>query len=1068
MFKISCRLINIISNNNNSSSNSSRGGTSTQSEKDAATEAFLILPGLVGECHLHRKLTVASLLSTLAQGVDTIDSNMDFAKSIVIQAESIAHLIQDRREKRRRRHDIAINHNNNKKEKTIKKIEAMIRERRLGTAMAYLDKLQDILEEDSNEIHFSERGEENLDINHVRSKVAELNPAADEEDIFSAEEESRILASESLSIEANQIEAAIRKLPIGAAAGGSGWTYAAIRAIFLEDNSTIGLACSAISRLCNSMLSGSIRRGEGWLRSRTVLIPKKDGSWRPLSIGETWYRLTARVALGVVGAQVGLQLAPMQLGCGISGGCEIAGRLGQIILDTESGNNLIVISLDIQNAYGTLSRRQILKGLFDFAPGLAKWFKWAYGSKTPLVYGEGQIVGWNSTGCRQGDPLSALCFCVGIQDLLREISECVDNIKTRVVQCSSIGGVYSYIDDINIFVDGRVANAVAEEVKEIFLRHRLSLSEPKCRFLVNEESVLDIDEELGNNIFRIENDGMVLLGNPTGSNNYRQNEIRKIVQKAGKSIPALSNLLAWSRWNLLRHCITAKLGYIARVSEFELGVDSFRNFDRKVDDAVLKMAKVGGGEDDEDTKNLVKSIGSLPLALGGLGIPRLAGVTGETACLLSRQMLYEFLEQFNPVLLSGAISKWSPISLGSTEEGGNNEEFDILGSNYFYSGGESDGVARRPSLVLASGEETIREEALNSGESLSMRRDARIMCRFVPEEDEARNARAIKREISSRRAKEIVKALHEKGRVAEATWFNSSQFKGSGRWLAGPGGQLYGKYAFRNNDEYVAALRMRLLLSPASSGVSDSRGAVMCKCGMLVDLKERPFHALDCSGSQWFHIHRHNAVRDTLEEFLKKYCPENTSIILKEPKVAPLMETVLIVNEAQIRNRNVRVSQSVREFRLNGQNERRSGDIRADIGILSALRRQYIDVVVVNPAAESYRTIRDETTGVQREAELFGQSFAVEHRLEAKKRRYRPILGDTVDDPNFFVPFIVEATGKLGHHAEQLIQAVALEAGTSWARSLLINQIGATIARNNAMMAQAWMRPLLRQTSSRL
>jgi hypothetical protein len=240
--------------------------------------------------------------------VDTIDSNMEFAKSIIIQAESIAHLIQDRREKRRRRHDIAMNNsrnNNNKKERAIKKIEAMIRERRLGTAMAYLDKLQDILEEDLNEVHISERGEENLDINLVRSKVAELNPAADEEDMFSAEEEIRISASESLSIEANQIEAAIRKLPIGAAAGGSGWTYAAIKAIFLEDNSTIGLACSSISSLCNSMLSGSIRRGEGWLRSRTVLIPKKDGSWRPLSIGETWYRLTARVALGVVGLSIG-------------------------------------------------------------------------------------------------------------------------------------------------------------------------------------------------------------------------------------------------------------------------------------------------------------------------------------------------------------------------------------------------------------------------------------------------------------------------------------------------------------------------------------------------------------------------------------------------------------------------------------------------------------------------------------------------------------------------------------------------------------------------------------------
>jgi hypothetical protein len=140
---------------------------------------------------------------------------------------------------------------------------------------------------------------------------------------------------------------------------------------------------------------------------------------------------------------------------------------------------------------------------------------------------------------------------------------------------------------------------------------------------------------------------------------------------------------------------------------------------------------------------------------------------------------------------------------------------------------------------------------------------------------------------------------------------------------------------------------------------------------------------------------------------------------------------------------------------LSRQDERRNGETRADLGIFSSIRRQFIDVVVVNPAAESYRSIRNESLDLDREA-AGGHSFAVEHRVEAKKRIYRPILGDNVDDPNFFVPFIVEATGRLGQQAERLVDAVLQESGaSSGAKAILIDKLGATIARNNAMMAKA-------------
>jgi hypothetical protein len=52
-------------------------------------------------------------------------------------------------------------------------------------------------------------------------------------------------------------------------------------------------------------------------------------------------------------------------------------------------------------------------------------------------------------------------------------------------------------------------------------------------------------------------------------------------------------------------------------------------------------------------------------------------------------------------------------------------------------------------------------------------------------------------------------------------------FKGSGRWLSGPGGAFYGRYSFRSPLEYTMSLRMRLLLPPASSDVC-APGPFLC------------------------------------------------------------------------------------------------------------------------------------------------------------------------------------------------------------------------------------------------
>jgi len=84
-------------------------------------------------------------------------------------------------------------------------------------------------------------------------------------------------------------------------------------------------ALDALTKLFNKALDGSLHKqvAQLWTMSRAALIPKTDGSggWRPLGIGEAWYRLLGRIIIAQESAKIGAALMPLQLAVGIEGGC---------------------------------------------------------------------------------------------------------------------------------------------------------------------------------------------------------------------------------------------------------------------------------------------------------------------------------------------------------------------------------------------------------------------------------------------------------------------------------------------------------------------------------------------------------------------------------------------------------------------------------------------------------------------------------------------------------------------------------------------------------------------------
>lgn len=329
-----------------------------------------------------------------------------------------------------------------------------------------------------------------------------------------------------------------------------------------------------------------------------------------------------------------------------------------------------------------------------------------------------------------------------------------------------------------------------------------------------------------------------------------------------------------------------------------------------------------------------------------VGITRFYGLAGEQACLLSRQVTFEFIEKHIPELCEGARRSWPAIVLGATEEPHLLEYLPV----------PNHGRLPEP-MVLATGESRIVESSGNRAVPLEDRIRRRVSTRAAtgnqrlvgqetaaaveeaPEgpgdiydfEAESKYARTIPKGVISRRSHKMIEYYKTSGRVAQAQGLEASCFRGSGRWLAGPGGGMFsGVFGFRSPAEYRAAYRMRLLLPLAASAVVHGENVVPCpRCTHAVCHPNEPYHLLTCPGASWHNTHRHNLNRDLLHGLIRSACSEELVKVVS-------IETYAEWRAARAANDAV-------------------GHFQADIGIhATSMKRTYIDVSVVNPSPPRY------------------------------------------------------------------------------------------------------------------
>lgn len=254
----------------------------------------------------------------------------------------------------------------------------------------------------------------------------------------------------------------------------------------------------------------------------------------------------------------------------------------------------------------------------------------------------------------------------------------------------------------------------------------------------------------------------------------------------------------------------------------------------------------------------------------------------------------------------------------------------------------------------------------------------------------SRALRAQRNQLLAFNANSLINYLNTNFSTAQAAWFASSQFEGSGRWLGAPCCALQHPALVLSDREFHAALRMRLLLQNAVSN-DHMLLPTHCRCPHPTPLNPaEPLHMLDERASNHTEYHaRHNACRDVL---------------------ARVMQRLPNVHKVDV----------VKEHELPGQEDipeaRRT---RADVlaickATINAVPQRFVfDIAVTNPAATTFRTQyaghRDNPAG-----SFYGAALARQAQKQARYARFQ------LDDS--FIPFAIDATGRLGPEAMRFME----------------------------------------------
>lgn len=457
------------------------------------------------------------------------------------------------------------------------------------------------------------------------------------------------------SIDAVTFREVVRGLPAGTSSGPSGWTFEMIKEILLMHEDAFRSSLWFVNRV----LAGELPVLPNLTACRLIALYKGDirnylfgqstPNVRPIAIPEAWMRLISLCALATEQG-IGRTLLPHQFAVSISGGAQILGhalRLGS--QDPEA----VTISLDIENAFNSVSRNAILEGIAKRAPGLLPFAAYTYATSSTLYISggwEGSEPIASTEGVRQGDPCAPLFFALCIQDDLQAANEAGNGEAPPL----------AYADDISVQGAPEAALAVTKTLLARLQARRLQINPLKCKVYSRTRHLAEgVAQQLGLGPAAVVSDGLVIAGTPVGTDQYAQAHVHRRVTDTQEIIHnlLLCDVTPQARFLILQQCLQNRDTHLMRCIPWGQLAEDMNRLSNTIVSAAKQIIGIGDAEFLHSHRQQLQ----LPLRHGGFGLvefdERRADAAFLSAAALAQQALSTAPPRMQP-FGDGAAHLW--------------------------------------------------------------------------------------------------------------------------------------------------------------------------------------------------------------------------------------------------------------------------------------------------------------------------------------------------------------------------------------------------------------------------
>lgn len=472
-------------------------------------------------------------------------------------------------------------------------------------------------------------------ISHPNEKsIADMmsrHPASDPPAVPSAP------ATAPIQFTADEVRKRAISFPYGSAPGASGF-----RPQYLFDmlQSSNGLVADqfahALTKFLNFMVTGKAPAAIAAVFSGAPLIAltKKDGSLRPIAIGETLRRLVSKCCCAKVSDKTHAIFGHHQVGVSTVGGVEASVHAVRRATEQYADDpGMVMLKVDFKNAFNLICRTEFLAEVKLHLPELFAWAAFSYSFPSLLIFGHVHLE--SQTGVQQGDPLGPLLFSLALHKLVRIIAQRVPGLVINLW----------YLDDgtlIGTIADVLLAYSLIRDhgpaIGSVLNRAKCELWWP------SRPDNLDV---FPSDITRVDNAGIDLLGSPIGSaafmTTYIMGKLAKL-DDIDRQVAKMDD--AQIELNMLRNCLGfGKLTHMLRTCPSELITDAISSFDARLRHILTNIIRQPFLTDDQWAH------ANLPIRMGGFGITSVIDIADPAyfgSVCLTHQLVTDILGEHFP------------------------------------------------------------------------------------------------------------------------------------------------------------------------------------------------------------------------------------------------------------------------------------------------------------------------------------------------------------------------------------------------------------------------------------